>query len=479
MRHTYNMDEKGFAIWKICRSKRIFDKSLYKQKHTRQSLQDGNREWITLLSCICADGTVLPPGLIYAAETQNIQSSWVDDLDKEKHSVFTAVSPSGWSNEAAGLGWLKQVFNRFTKRKARRKYRLLIVDGHGSHLTMAFISFCDREKIMLAVYPPHSTHTLQPLDVVCFKPLAQNYSDELTDHLHKSQGLVPMKKGDFFRLFWAAWVKTFTQKLIYSAFKSTGLSPWDPNVILSKFAPKSPEPPPVTPPTQPYEGPDWRLADRALQRAVKDKYAEDSVRVRDTLHHLHIQNQLLTMTNKGLEESLRQQKKGNKKSRALPVIQRQDWDGETQWWSPSRVNKAQQLLDEADEAERQEEIRKADAAELRETTRKLKQKLDAEKVEQREREKKERDERKAEERRQINARKAERARKKEEKDREKASRTTQKGKRKLPQQQGARKKQSRGNAATQSGVVSHESPSAPPPKHNTRGRRITLPARYM
>lgn len=69
---------------------------------------------------------------------------------------------------------------------------------------MAFISFCNCNKIMLAVYPPHSTHTLQPLDIVCFKPLAQNYSNELTDHLHKSQCLVSMKKGDFFRLFWAA-----------------------------------------------------------------------------------------------------------------------------------------------------------------------------------------------------------------------------------------------------------------------------------
>ena len=167
---------------------------------------------------------------------------------------------------------------------------------------------------MLAVYPPHSTHTLQPLDVVCFKPLAQNYSNQLTNHLHKSQGLVPAKKGDFFRLFWAAWVKTFTKKLIHSAFKSTGLSPWGPNVILSKFAPNSPEPPPVTPPPRPYEGPDWRLADSALQRAVKDKYAEDSVRVRDTLHHLHIQNQLLIMTNKGLEQALTQQKKGDKRA---------------------------------------------------------------------------------------------------------------------------------------------------------------------
>jgi hypothetical protein len=40
----------------------------------------------------------------------------------------------------------------------------------------------------------------------------------------------------------------------------------------------------------------------------------------NTFHHIHIQNQLLTMTGKGLEQALRQQKKGNKKSRALPLI---------------------------------------------------------------------------------------------------------------------------------------------------------------
>ena len=33
-------------------------------------------------------------------------------------------------------------------------------------------------------------------------------------HLHESQGLVSIKKGDFFHLFWTAWVNTFTETLI-------------------------------------------------------------------------------------------------------------------------------------------------------------------------------------------------------------------------------------------------------------------------
>jgi hypothetical protein len=49
----------------------------------------------------------------------------------------------------------------------------------------------------VAVFPPHSTHSLQPLDVVCFSPLAASYSKELSAHIFETQGLVPITKGDF------------------------------------------------------------------------------------------------------------------------------------------------------------------------------------------------------------------------------------------------------------------------------------------
>jgi hypothetical protein len=44
---------------------------------------------------------------------------------------------------------------------------------------MDFIEYCNQKKILLVVYPPHSTHTLQPLDVVMFKPLATGYSNKV------------------------------------------------------------------------------------------------------------------------------------------------------------------------------------------------------------------------------------------------------------------------------------------------------------
>jgi hypothetical protein len=54
-----------------------------------------------------------------------------------KHDVFVTLSPRRWANQDVGLSWLEQVFDRCTRQKARRgrDWRLLIVDGHGSHLT--------------------------------------------------------------------------------------------------------------------------------------------------------------------------------------------------------------------------------------------------------------------------------------------------------------------------------------------------------
>jgi hypothetical protein len=42
-----------------------FSRKLYERKEVTAALQDGSREWIALLVCICADGTKIPPAIIY------------------------------------------------------------------------------------------------------------------------------------------------------------------------------------------------------------------------------------------------------------------------------------------------------------------------------------------------------------------------------------------------------------------------------
>jgi hypothetical protein len=243
--NMYNMDEKGCMLGILTRSKRVFSRRLYEEGKINAHIQDGNREWITLLACICADGSALAPSLIYQSTSGSIQDSWLQAFNPDDHRVHFASSPSGWTNNELGLAWLKQVFDRSTKLKAGRSYRLLILDGHGSHLTMDFIECCDRNRILLAIYPPHSTHTLQPLDVVMFKPFSSAYSAEVAAFMERSQGFTSMSKRDFYPMFIAAWEASFKKATILKAFEATGLSPLNPapntNLLIFRFPSQRPQ----------------------------------------------------------------------------------------------------------------------------------------------------------------------------------------------------------------------------------------------
>jgi hypothetical protein len=104
--NTYNMDEKGFMMGVLGKSKRVFSRQMWEKGQVKDSLQDGSRTWISILACIGADGTALPPGIIFEALHGNIRDTWVEDIEEDKHQVFVTSSPSGWSNDEIGFAWL-------------------------------------------------------------------------------------------------------------------------------------------------------------------------------------------------------------------------------------------------------------------------------------------------------------------------------------------------------------------------------------
>jgi DDE superfamily endonuclease len=122
---------------------------------------------------ICMDGSWIPPTIIYKAQPRTLMDTWIQDLDEAKHKAHFASSPTGWTNDDLGFEWLTAVFDRYTKSKARqgRDWRMLILDGHGSHVNMRFIDgatnivFSSRCYLLI-------THRLQPLDVSLFGPLS-------------------------------------------------------------------------------------------------------------------------------------------------------------------------------------------------------------------------------------------------------------------------------------------------------------------
>ena len=202
-------------------------KKLYDSGKIKGAKQDGSREFISLLAAICADGTKIPPALIYKGTSRDLQDSWLEDL-KEKEDAFFASSSNGWSSNAFGLAYLTQVFDPATRTKAGRGRRLLIVDGYSSHVNMEFIRTCDRLKIILLILPPHSTHRLQPLDVGCFLPLATCYTTEIDKVMEKSGGIITMTKRMFWDAFKPAWDRSMSESNILLAWRKTGIWPCKP-----------------------------------------------------------------------------------------------------------------------------------------------------------------------------------------------------------------------------------------------------------
>jgi len=102
--------------------------------------------------------------------------TWLNDFDDENEITYFTATQKRWSNENIKIYWLEHIFDRYMKEKADNHRRLLIVDGHNSHLNMRFINYTDQNRILLAFLSPHSTHRLQPLDVGLFRPLANYYT---------------------------------------------------------------------------------------------------------------------------------------------------------------------------------------------------------------------------------------------------------------------------------------------------------------
>ena len=325
----------------------------YEAGRITNACQDGSREFISLLACISATGVALPPSLIYKGDSDTLQSSWIEDWSPTSLAHFT-VSSNGWSCNALGLHWLEAIFHRYTNNRASRGRRLLIVDGHSSHVNLQFISLCDRLRIILLILPPHSTHRLQPLDVSLFAPLARYYTNGLNKLLSDSLGIVSMSKRAFWSVFWPAWNEAFTEKNILSGFKKTGIWPYNPSPMLSTIS----KPLPATTHTPP--GLKTPLTSRAIRRIQRQySYAPTSVIVKKLFRSAELlssQHSIDTHILKGLTQSLKNEKKKRQKGKRLNLLGEDD--SGPQFFSPRRIQAARewQAQKDANEVIRQQEL---------------------------------------------------------------------------------------------------------------------------
>ena len=148
--------------------------------------------------------------LIYWFRVPTILQNWYTETDLP-HDWVIRTKSSGWTNNQIALEWIEH-FDKHTASRTKDAYRMLVLDGHGSHLSAEFESYCKTNNIITLCLPAHSSHITQPLDVGCFGPLKRAYGREINAFIkaHINQ----ISKVEFLIAFKAAFKASITENNI-------------------------------------------------------------------------------------------------------------------------------------------------------------------------------------------------------------------------------------------------------------------------
>ena len=175
----------------------------------------------TLLGCVCAYGSWIPPLIIFKGVR------WNDNLKADcLPNCMVKLSPKGWINSDLFLEWFKFFIDSIPSERPV----ILFMDSHASHINMDVILLAKENEIYLFTFPAHTSHLLQPLDVGIYKPLKSNWATSLNDFMRENPGEKP-NRTTFHTILNPAFVKSFSKKNIENAFKKSGICPLNKNAI--------------------------------------------------------------------------------------------------------------------------------------------------------------------------------------------------------------------------------------------------------
>ena len=227
---------------------------------------------------------------------------------------MVTTTDSGWSNNDVGLEWLQRLFEPHTTTDLPR---LLLMDGHGSHLSRGFFQHGIDKKIFLVCLPPHTSHLLQPLDVGVFAPESHWISQELNKP--SLLGATSISPARMLELLAAARPRALTHRNITRAWKKTGMVPFRPAVVLEQL----PGARPITPPqlstdSRVHTPRTIRDVDSALDRMVDEheftpRAARSLAIMARGTKRLAAELDLLTAENNNLREAVDRQVRRRKK----------------------------------------------------------------------------------------------------------------------------------------------------------------------
>lgn len=161
---------------------------------------------------------------------------WYEDHDDSLWN-YRVIKPTakGWTDDTTAIQWPLDFHFATRKRVTRGRPRVLMMDNHGSHGTPEFEYLCQSFNIIPYWFLPKLTHRCQPLDDKPFSVLKDRFRRK-NNEIVRWDGDVDDKRH-FFRLIKTVRKDTFKSSAIKSAFKATGLHPFDAKIVCDAIDP--------------------------------------------------------------------------------------------------------------------------------------------------------------------------------------------------------------------------------------------------
>ncbi|XP_074038692.1 uncharacterized protein [Leptinotarsa decemlineata] len=215
-RRILNSDESGFAT----NPKTGLVLGPRGMKNFYEVKTGSEKECITALFTISADGRIYPPMIVYPYEripaeiVRNTNPEWVIGRSKK-----------GWMTSETFFSYVCNTLLPFLQNEGIKLPILYILDGHKSHLTYNLSKFCSENGIFLYALLPNATHILQPAVVSLFAPLKSKWKKVVADWKKANNNKIVNKAT--FPLLLETTVQQIGADTVKNGFRRCGLYPFE------------------------------------------------------------------------------------------------------------------------------------------------------------------------------------------------------------------------------------------------------------
>jgi len=235
--HIINADETRLSIdGNIFSEKRI--ESISKYKHAQ--ISPGYLSSAGLVTFAEASGQIILSVYILSAnfdETRSTKTSYpIRQFKKQLRNDWERVylfTETSYLNDQAWNA-IMDYYCSLTQERYHGVDSLLLLDKLGAHMQPTTVQKCRKKGIHTIFFPANASHFIQPLDDLCFTnfkrvlySMTENY---IQAAIFQDKSLVNL----LLEVAPNAEEKAFTQNIILSSFRNTGIWPFDSKLILHR-----------------------------------------------------------------------------------------------------------------------------------------------------------------------------------------------------------------------------------------------------